>query len=157
MELTRWGNYSGISAAYHRTPRHTSCRLFGGGNGEGFSPVYTGLTQVPTRRGERSLRRAASTESAVIRPVRGLSEGIFSIETVKRAESLSTSTVWQLRSTDGLAHISDTVRSGPIPASASAAATLTLAGNPAAASRAVPENTSLGSFSPSTEMPFASR
>src|SRR5262249_51365094 len=137
------------------TPRHTSCRLFGGGNGEGFSPVYTGLTQVPTRRGERSLRRAASTESAVIRPVRGLSEGIFSIETVKRAESLSTSTVWQLRSTDGSAQISATVRSGPIPARP--APTLPLAGNPAAASRAVPENTSLGSFSPSTEMPFASR
>src|SRR3954454_8610164 len=44
-----------------------------------------------------------------------------------------------------------------MPASASAATTLTLAGKPAAASRAVPENTSFASFSPSTEMPFFTR
>lgn len=32
--------------------------------------IYRGLTQVPTRRGEVSLRNAANTDSAVIRPVR---------------------------------------------------------------------------------------
>ena len=42
-----------------------------------------------------------------------------------------------------------------MPASASTAATLTLPGNPAAAPRALPEKTSLGAFSPSTEMLFA--
>src|SRR6516225_6662971 len=43
------------------------------------SPVRQGLTQVPIRSGVLSLRRAATTESAVIRPVRGFSEGMFSI------------------------------------------------------------------------------
>ena len=55
-----------------------------------------------------------------------------------------------------IGQISIIVRSGPMPARASAAATLTLAGNPTAASRAVPEKTSLGPLSPSSEMPFAS-
>ena len=94
--------------------------------------------------GDPSLRRAASTESAVIRPVLGFSEGTFSIDSVKRAQSLSTSMVWQLRSTVGSAQISINVRSGPMPASESAAATLTLAGKPAAASRAVPQKTRFG-------------
>src|SRR5262245_66344241 len=49
------------------------------------------------------------------------------------------------------------VRSGPTPASASAATTLTLAGKPAAAARAVPENTSFASFNPSTEIAFLTR
>ena len=49
------------------------------------------------------------------------------------------------------------VRSGPMPASDSAAATLTLAGKPAAASRAVPLKTSFASFRPSTEMLFLTR
>ena len=49
---------------------------------------------------------------------------------VNRAESASTSMVWQFRSTDGSAQISIVVRSGPIPASDRAAATLTLAGKP---------------------------
>ena len=70
-----------------------------------MSVIYTGLTQVPIRTGEVSLRNAASTESAVIRPVRGLSEGMFSIDRAKRAESLSTSTVWQLWSSEGSAQI----------------------------------------------------
>ena len=74
-----------------------------------------------------------------------------------RAESASTSMQWQLRSTDGSAQISTTVRSGPIPASESAAATLTLAGKPAAAALALPENTRLGASSPSTEMRLRSR
>src|SRR5262245_30501272 len=73
------------------------------GKGGSISPVRQGLTQVPIRSGVLSLRRAATTESAVIRPVRGFSEGMFSIARVKRAESLSTSTVWQLRSTEGSA------------------------------------------------------
>ena len=49
------------------------------------------------------------------------------------------------------------VRSGPMPAIASAATTFTLAGKPAAASRAVPEKTSFGSFRPSTEIAFFTR
>ena len=44
-----------------------------------------------------------------------------------------------------------------MPASDSAAATLTLAGKPAAASRAVPLNTSFAVFRPSTEMLFLTR
>src|SRR5262249_50478734 len=121
-----------------------------------ISAVRQGLTQVPIRSGVLSLRRTATTESAVIRPVRGFSEGTFSIARVKRAESLSTSTVWQLRSTEGSAQISIIVRSGPMPASASAAATLTLAGKPPAPPPAAPERTSLGPGSPSGERPLGS-
>jgi hypothetical protein len=46
--------------------------------------------QVPTCSGEVSLRNAAITESAVIRPVFGFSEGMFSIDIVNEAESEST-------------------------------------------------------------------
>src|SRR5687767_7433407 len=73
------------------------------------------------------------------------------------AESASTSMVWQFRSTEGSAQISIVVCSGPTPASDRAAATFTLAGNPAAASRALPVNTSLGALSPSTEILLATR
>jgi hypothetical protein len=45
---------------------------------------------VPTRNGACSLRKAASADSAVILPVFGFSEGTFSIESEKRAESAST-------------------------------------------------------------------
>ena len=65
----------------------------------------------------------------------------------KRALSASTSIVWVLRSIVGSAQISSRVRSGPIPASASAAATLTLAGKPRAPSRAVPSKTLVGPLS----------
>src|SRR5262249_59118360 len=106
------------------------------------------LTQVPIRSGALSLRRAVTTESAVILPVRGFSEGMFSIARVKRAESLSTSTVWQLRSTEGSAQISIIVWSGPMPASASAAATLTLAGKPPAAPPPPPAEASVGPLGP---------
>ena len=109
---------------------------------EGCLPRYVSLLRpfdryVPTRSGAPSLRSAAMTDSAVIRPVLGLSDGIFSIENEKRAESESTSMEWQFRVTAGSAQISIVVRSGPMPASESAAATLTFSGNPAAASRAV--------------------
>ena len=43
--------------------------------------------QVPTCSGEVSLRNAAITESAVIRPVFGFSEGMFSIDIVNEAKS----------------------------------------------------------------------
>src|ERR1043165_1681756 len=46
---------------------------------------------VPTRSGACSLRSAARTERAVIRPVLGFSDGTFSIANVKRAEAASTS------------------------------------------------------------------
>ena len=55
-----------------------------------------------------------------MRPVRGFSEGTFSIDIWNLAESESTSIAWQLRSTPGSAQISIVVRSGPMPASASA-------------------------------------
>src|SRR5712671_2010456 len=71
-----------------------------------------------------------------MRPVFGFSDGMFSIDIEKRAESESTSMRWVLRVTVGSAQISTRVRSGPIPASDSATPTLRLAGNPFAASRA---------------------
>ena len=48
--------------------------------------------------GAWSLRKAAITDRAVMRPVLGFSEGTFSIERANRAASLSTSMVWQFRS-----------------------------------------------------------
>src|SRR4029079_19036994 len=117
----------------------------------------TESSQVPIRRGECSFRRAAMTERAVIRPVLGFSEGAFSMDKWKFAESLCTSIIWQFRSMAGASQIAMVVRSGPIPARERAAATLTLAGNPAAASRALPEKTRLASFNPSTEMSWAKR
>ena len=104
----------------------------------------SGLVQVPTRSGARSLRSQAMTESAVIRPVFGFSDGMFSIDMENRAESDSTSTRWMLRVS------ADRPRSPAwsgraMPASDSATATLRLAGNPFAASRAVPSNIFSGS------------
>ena len=78
-----------------------------------------------------------------MRPVRGFSDGTFSIVMEKRAVSASTSMRWVLRSSAGSAQISSRVWSGPMPARLSAAATLTLAGKPRAPSRAVPSNTLL--------------
>ena len=103
------------------------------------------------------MRSAAITESATFLPVFGFSEGMFSIVIENVAESDSTSMMWQLRVTAGSAQMSIVVRSGPMPASDSAAATLTFAGKPAAASRAVPLKTRFAAFSPSTEMPFWTR
>ena len=54
---------------------------------------------VPTRSGACILRSAANAESAVMRPVFGFSEGMFSIVIENVAESDSTSMVWQLRVT----------------------------------------------------------
>src|ERR1043166_2368964 len=122
-------------------------------NGDGTLKFH----HVPTRSGAASLRKVASTESATILPVFGFSDGTFSIESVNDAESASTSIRWQLRVLLGPAQLSISVRSGPMPASASAATTLTFAGKPAAASRAVPENTSFASFRPSIEILFATR
>jgi hypothetical protein len=45
---------------------------------------------VPVRSGVVSLRSAAITESAVMRPVLGFSEGMFSIDVERQAESDST-------------------------------------------------------------------
>ena len=96
-------------------------------------------------------------EGATLFPVRGLSEGTFSIVMVKRTVSASTLMVWVLRVTVGSAQICNRVRSGPMPARLSAAATLTLAGKPAAPSRADPSNTFVGSVTPSTERPRSTR
>src|SRR5260370_26926053 len=103
------------------------------------------LAYVPTRSADRRLRRYAITDSAVIRPVFGFSDGIFSIDIEKLAESESTSTQWVLRVSAGSAQISSLVRSGATPASESATATLRFAGNPFAASRALPSNIFSGS------------
>src|SRR4051794_7572597 len=48
------------------------------------------LPQVPMRSGAFILRNAAITDSAVMRPVLGFSEGMFSIDIDSRAESDST-------------------------------------------------------------------
>src|SRR5262249_55365671 len=82
--------------------------------------LFADIGHVPTRSGALSLRKAAITDSAVILPVLGFSDGIFSIASEKRAESASTSILWQLRVTEGSAQISIVVRSGPMPASDSA-------------------------------------
>ena len=58
----------------------------------GIAPrVEAALAEVPTRSGARSFLRAAMTESAVMRPVLGLSVGMFSIDIEKEALSESTS------------------------------------------------------------------
>ena len=101
---------------------------------------------------------AAIVLSGVIRPVRGLSSlGTFSIVIDSRAESASTSIVWVLRVTVGSAQISSIVRSGPMPARLSAAATLTLAGKPRAPSRAVPRKMTEGSVTAARSIPFSAR
>ena len=61
-----------------------------------------------------------------------------------RALSASTSMRCVLRSSVGSAQMASRVRSGPMPASASAAATLTLSGKPRAPSRALPSKTLSG-------------
>ena len=83
-----------------------------------------------------------------MRPVFGFSGGDVLDRHRERRQSNSTSMVWPLRVTTGSAQMSIVVRSGPMPASDSAAATLTFAGKPAAASRAVPLNTRFAAFSP---------
>ena len=82
---------------------------------------------------------------------------MFSIDIENEAESDSTVIWWQLRVSAGSAQTSASVRSGPIPASDSAAATLTLAGNAAAASRALPLKTQRADVRPSSEIPFSTR
>src|SRR5581483_3237235 len=111
-------------------------------------PRYS-IVQVPIARGLDILRNRATTESGVSFPVRGFSRlGTFSISRARRTASPSTSMRCMLRLTAGSAQISIVVRSGPMPAIASAAATLTLAGKPRAASRAVPEKTRRAPASP---------
>ena len=94
------------------------------------------------------------TESAVIKPVLGFSEGTFSMVIENRAELDLTLTRCVLRVTVGSAQISIIVRSGPMPASDKATATFRLAGNPFAACRAVPSSSFNGAQSPSISMPF---
>ena len=97
-------------------------------------------------------------DSAVILPVFGLASlGTFSMVMVSRAAAASTRMVWVLRVTAGSAQISTMVRSGPMPASARAAATFTLAGKPWAASKALPLNTSFAPVNPSREMSCSTR
>src|SRR5258708_40082965 len=59
--------------------------------------------QVPTASGACILRNIAITDSATFLPVLGFSDGMFSIESVNRALSESTSMEWQFRVTDGSA------------------------------------------------------
>lgn len=99
------------------------------------------VCQVPTTRVAVKRRSAAITLSAVILPVAGVSLGTFCMLMVKLDASASTLIVCMFRLIAGSAHTSTVVRSGPIPASASAAATFTLAGKALAASLALPLNT----------------
>src|ERR1043165_10168817 len=89
------------------------------------SSLFADMRHGPTRSGAVSLRSAAITDRALILPVLGFSDGMFSIASEKRAESASTSMLWQLRETAGSAQISMVGRSGPMPASDSAATPLT--------------------------------
>ena len=96
------------------------------------------------------------TDSAVIRPVRGFSDGTFSIVIVRSATSDTIAIVCVFLVTAGSAQISTSVRSGPGPASDSAAATFRFAGKSRAASRAVPAKTRTGSVSDARSTPLAS-
>jgi predicted acyltransferase len=113
--------------------------------------------ELPTCSVDTSPRNAATVDGATLRPVRGFSDGTFSIVIEKRIVSASTLMVCVLRVTPGSAQISRRVRSGPMPARLSAAATLTLAGKPSAPSRAVPSNTFFASFNPVTLILFSTR
>ena len=66
------------------------------------------------------MRRAATMLRAVMRPVLGFSDGMFSIVMLKQAESDSTSMRWTLRCRSGSAQMSMVVLSGPMPANDSA-------------------------------------
>src|SRR5688572_18788636 len=88
-------------------------------------------------------------DSGVIRLLRGLvGDGRPSMVMVKRAAAASTVTVWTLRCTVGSAQSLTRVRSGPIPASAKAAAIFALAGKPAAAPDALPSKMQVGAVMP---------
>ena len=103
-------------------------------------------------------RRQARIDKGVILPVRGFSSlGTFSIVMVRRALAASTRMVCWLRVWAGSAQISTMVRSGPMPASASAAATFTFAGKPCAASKALPWKTRVGVVMARTSMAFCLR
>jgi len=94
----------------------------------------------------------------VIRPFGDFPRGRFRSRGVKCDESLSTSMVWQCALDRRIGPDFHHRPIGPDAGRASAATTLTLAGNPAAASRAVPEKRRASAqLSPSSEMPFASR
>ena len=95
--------------------------------------------------------------SAVIFPVFGFSLGTLAMEKLNSALSETTVMVCKLRVTPGSAQIWIVVRSGPMPARLSAAATLTLAGKPFTASRALPSNTLSGALRSLTLMLFFTR
>ena len=94
---------------------------------------------------------------AVMRPVFGFSDGMFSIIILNEALSASTSMRCVLRVSFGSAHTSIIVRSAPMPARPSAAATFRFSGKPIAASAAVPLNTCIGSVMFDMSMPLAWR
>ena len=96
------------------------------------------------------------TLSAVIFPVPGFSgDCTFWMLKLKLALSASTSMECVLRSRCGSAHTSSCVKSAPMPARPSAAATLTFAGKAAAPSRALPLKTHVAPFNPSSVMLFS--
>ena len=114
--------------------------------------------QVPTCSGEVSLRSAAITESAVMRPVFGFSDGMFSIPIVNEAEfGFDPDLMTVARHRPDRPRFRSSCDRGRCPASDNAATTLTLAGNAAAASRAEPLKTQRADFNPSIEIPFSTR
>src|SRR6185295_13732525 len=75
-------------------------------------PRGSDIPQLPTTSGAVRRRRAASTLSAVILPVRGFSsEGMFSMVMVRSEESDLTTMVWVFLVTSGSAQISARVAS----------------------------------------------
>src|ERR1700754_1685450 len=87
--------------------------LVGKKGGEGPKKP-TPARQVPTRSGARSLRNQAITDSAVISPVFGFSDGMFSIAIENGAQPYPPPTRCLLRVSAGSAQISSRVRSGPM-------------------------------------------
>lgn len=117
-------------------------RLRGRGR-TGTPPRRSGRNHVPTRRVAVRSRNSAIVERYDSLPVRGFSEGTFSISTVSRPNSPWTATRCRLWARPGTAKIRVRVSSGPMPASESAASTLTLAGNARHASIAGPSKISV--------------
>src|SRR5918996_916441 len=96
------------------------------------------LAHVPTRSVAPRSRSSAILDRYDSRPVRGFSDGTLPTSICNDPNSPSTLTRCVFRASPGTAKIRVVVRSGPMPASDSAASTLTLAGKAGQATVAGP-------------------
>src|SRR5262249_55189516 len=150
VRALRWVAHHRVPARGPRGPRRLrrhEGRAPGAGprDGEGAGPAPDRADQrrleppqVPTRRVAERSRRNAIVERYDSFPVSGFSDGTFSISIVSRPNSPCTVIRWRLSGCSGEAKIRMRVFSGPIPASDSAATTLTFAGKARQASVAGP-------------------